>query len=153
MTAQVIQFAPRPASSKASSDADQHRQRMDYAKSMKRDGDRWDHWRIAGGRTDVLKVYREFISACRMAPRYGMKPWVEYDADDEWRAIAAWREAVVQQLLTPAPTQEDLNWKERWCTQQKLTYLPVSPEKVASAIAADEAYLARFRKKGRQNGE
>jgi len=49
------------------------------------------------------------------------------------------RSAVARQILTPAPTKAAVAWK-RQAAEDK--YLPVRPEDIEAAIAADEAFFA-----------
>lgn len=53
-------------------------------------------------------------------------------------AIKQWRKAIAAQIRTPAPTRADVTWKVQ---AAKDAYLPITPEEVAAAIAADEAFL------------
>ncbi|MBZ9760674.1 hypothetical protein LB553_07250 [Mesorhizobium sp. CA8] len=52
---------------------------------------------------------------------------------DEWRRLTA------RQILTPAPDSSALKWKR---SAAKRDLLPISAEQIATAIAADEAWLA-----------
>jgi hypothetical protein len=57
------------------------------------------------------------------------------------------RRAVALQLLVPAPHQEALRWKRR---AMKDEHLPIVPEEIERAVAADEAWLAGRTRRGRE---
>jgi hypothetical protein len=112
----------------------------------KRDPNKYRPWHDARRRTDVLRAYLDFVSACYIdndLSKSLLGSWASFDQDQHFAAVDAWREAVAQQLMIPAPAREALDWKRR----QDLRYLPVNPEEVARVIAADAAYLAEYRRR------
>jgi hypothetical protein len=145
--AQVIQFDARrreiasPPSSCCKTDLAAFRKR---AALRRRDPDRWERWRDADRHTRIRRACLDFVSECNVdhdTTKSLLGSWASsFNESHRWGCVCAWREAVAQQLLTPAPTRKALNWKRR----QKLTYLPVRGEDVERAIAADEAYLAPY---------
>ena len=56
--------------------------------------------------------------------------------------VDTWREAVVKQLLTPAPNVAAVAWKRAKLSGRDFRHLPVKPDRVERAIADDEAFLA-----------
>lgn len=53
--------------------------------------------------------------------------------------VAKWRQAVADQIQTPAFDQASVQWKRQ---AAKKPYLPISGEQIEAAIAADVAWLA-----------
>ena len=51
------------------------------------------------------------------------------------------REAVVKQLLTPAPDAGAVTWKRRTLAGSDFSYLPVKAERIEQVIADDVAFL------------
>jgi len=94
-------------------------------------------WRLTSSETDLCNARRKLFnaedswSAMRDLPRRTDQPRMDL--------TTAWRAAVAQQILTPAPDQAAVLWKR---AAAKLKCLPISQEAAAEAIAADEAFLA-----------
>jgi hypothetical protein len=53
-------------------------------------------------------------------------------------AVDRYRQAVAEQILTPASQKLDLDWKKR----QDISFLPITEKAYASALKADEDFLA-----------
>jgi len=62
--------------------------------------------------------------------------------NDRIRLVAKWREAVVKQLLTPAPDVAAITWKRAKLESREFRRLPVSEDRVERAIATDVGFLA-----------
>jgi len=62
--------------------------------------------------------------------------------ENRYSLVERWREAVVKQLLTPAPNVAAVAWKRAKHSGRDFSYLPVEPERVERVIADDEAFLA-----------
>lgn len=65
--------------------------------------------------------------------------------ENRFSLLDAWREAVVKQLLTPAPNVAAVAWKRAKFSGRDFRYLPVKPERVERIIADDKAFLAAHR--------
>lgn len=61
--------------------------------------------------------------------------------ENRFRLVDTWREAVVKQLLTPAPNVAAVAWKRAKLSGSDFPYLPVKPERVERVIADDVAFL------------
>ena len=57
------------------------------------------------------------------------------------KLVDQYRQAIAEQLLTPAFEKKGIEWKKRQAL--KLKWIPVSAEHVAASIKADEEFLAR----------
>jgi hypothetical protein len=55
--------------------------------------------------------------------------------------VDTWREAVVKQLLTPAPNVAAVAWKRAKLSGGAFSHLPVKADRVERAIADDIAFL------------
>jgi hypothetical protein len=62
--------------------------------------------------------------------------------ENRFRLVDTWREAVVKQLLTPAPNVAAVAWKRAKFSGRDFSYLPVKPERIERAIADDLAFIA-----------
>jgi len=70
--------------------------------------------------------------------------------------VGRYREALVQQLLTPAPDVAAVNWKRMALKAGQHRYIDVKTERIERAIADDWAFLAAHpmrRRKGRTGHE
>jgi hypothetical protein len=63
-------------------------------------------------------------------------------ADDRFSLVETWREAVVKQLLTPAPDGAAVAWKSAKLAGRGFDQLPTKAERVERVIADDLAFLA-----------
>lgn len=63
------------------------------------------------------------------------------DLPDRQNLVDQYRQAIAEQLLTPAFEKKDIEWKKRQAL--KLKWIPVSADDVAASITADEEFLAR----------
>jgi hypothetical protein len=55
--------------------------------------------------------------------------------------VDRWREALVKQLLTPAPDLMSVTWKKAALAQGQYRYVGVSDQRIERAIAEDLAFL------------
>jgi hypothetical protein len=56
--------------------------------------------------------------------------------------VERYREALVKQLLTPAPDLRSVTWKQAALAQGQYRYVGVSDQRIERAIAEDLAFLA-----------
>jgi hypothetical protein len=101
----------------------------------------WEAIHVTGYWGARLDWHRELD----FAQRHGIGDSASFPSADErfdLVGIGKWREAVVKQLLTPAPDGGAVAWKRAKLQRSDFAYLPVKREWVESAIAADVAFLA-----------
>lgn len=77
---------------------------------------------------------------CLMVKNYDFNhEKTQYAESERMTWVNNWRASVASQLLTPAYDSAGLAWKRR---AAKKPCLPITPEEIEKAIAADEAFLA-----------
>jgi hypothetical protein len=108
--------------------------------------DRREVWRQAGHVTDYWHARLEWNSALSCAQSWGVADSANFpaagDIESRWKLVDTWREAVVKQLLTPAPDLGAITWKRAKLASGGFAHLPTKPERIERAIADDEAWLA-----------
>jgi hypothetical protein len=100
--------------------------------------------REAEAATRYWRVRMDFESAVSIAQARGI-PEGSYHPDvglKDLRLVDRWREALVKQLLTPAPDLLSVAWKKAALAQGQYRYAGVSAERIERAIAEDLAFLA-----------
>jgi hypothetical protein len=65
----------------------------------------------------------------------------QYDPNERSTLLRNWREAVAQQLLTPAPDTAAVAWKKAALKSGQHRYTDVKTERIERAIAADIEWL------------
>jgi hypothetical protein len=107
---------------------------------------RREKWWAARRLTHFRQALMEWVSALQCAQRNDVQGANLYpSAEDEWHRcdfVSQWRAALVQQMLTPAPTVEAVNWKRAQLKAENWSYFDVKPEKLQRAIDDDIAWLA-----------
>lgn len=110
---------------------------------------RKEPWRRADAKVRFLRALLEMHDAASGAQQHRLAVARDAPVLDEverFNLVENWRGAVLEHLLTPAPTAGDLDWKRRraaalgpydWVGA-------TTPERVEKAIAADEAFLRAF---------
>jgi hypothetical protein len=84
-------------------------------------------------------------SALECAQKWGLADSGSFPpAADENRHLLVdmWREAVVKQLLTPAPDGAAVAWKSAKLAGRGFSHLPTKAERIERVIADDWAFLA-----------
>jgi hypothetical protein len=102
-------------------------------------------WNRASRTTSYWRVRLDWHSELKCAQQWGLADSGSFPpAADENRIslVEMWREAVVKQLLTPAPNVGAVAWKRAKLSGRDFRYLPVKPDRVERAIADDVAFLA-----------
>jgi hypothetical protein len=115
------------------------------AKNAKLREQRKEIWRAAEAATRYWRVRLTFHDAISQAQRMEIPEGRDHPvADNEDRSpiVAKWREALVRQVLTPAPEANSVKWKQAALDGGDLAYTGVKPERVERAIAEDLAFLA-----------
>jgi hypothetical protein len=82
------------------------------------------------------------------AAKCGVDAAAPYAQLDEWSLLKQYREALAEQLLAPAPTLADLNWKRT----VRPVHLPLDHATLNRVLDADEAWLAANKPPGRKRG-
>jgi hypothetical protein len=65
-----------------------------------------------------------------------------HNPDERWTLLANWRQAIAQQLLTPAPDTAAVAWKKAALDGGQHEYTDIKTERIDRAIADDLAFLA-----------
>ena len=102
-------------------------------------------WNRASHTTSYWRARLNWHGELECAQKWGLADSGSFPpAADENRfsLVDTWREAVVKQLLTPAPNVAAVAWKRAKFSGSDFPYLPVKPERVERVIADDEAFLA-----------
>jgi hypothetical protein len=96
--------------------------------------------------TEYWQARLDWNSALSCAQSWGVADSANFpatgDIESRWKLVDTWREAVVKQLLTPAPDLGAINWKRAKLASRDFASLPTKPERIERAIADDEAWLA-----------
>jgi hypothetical protein len=64
-----------------------------------------------------------------------------HDPNERWVMLSNWRQAIVQQLLTPAPDTAAIAWKKAALAGGEHEHTDVKSERIERAIADDVAFL------------
>lgn len=99
-------------------------------------------WRTAEAATRYWKAKIEFDSACETAQERGIQDSLALSTDDRMINVRKWRQAVVNQLLTPAPDAASLTWKRQAFAQGEHEHIGTKPKRIERAIADDVEWLA-----------
>jgi hypothetical protein len=115
------------------------------AKNFRIRTERRDAWWHAGRVTEYWRTRVDWHSALGTAQQYGIADGASFpSAENESRLglVDAWREAVVKQLLTPAPDGAAVAWKRAQLAGREFKQLPAKAERIERMIADDVAFLA-----------
>jgi hypothetical protein len=112
---------------------------------------RRDAWRKIDNQREFLERLRQVAMA---AKHYGVEglAWAQvFTRLDDMELLAAMRGALAVQLMTPASTQGELNWKRRERASRSFGCIDVDAAAVDRLIASDDAWLrasapGRYRK-------
>lgn len=106
---------------------------------------RRDAWQMAERLTHFRAARMDWESALTSAQMWGVEGASNYsEADvDRWMLVEQWRNALVSQMLTPAPDQAAINWKRGALRKGQWRYIAdVTERQLHAAIDADVAWLA-----------
>ena len=101
-------------------------------------------WREADTIREYWKARLEMESAISCAQRHGLPEGNNHpphNPDERWTVLANWRQAIAQQLLTPAPDTAAVAWKKAALAGGQHEYTDIKTERVERAIADDVAWL------------
>jgi hypothetical protein len=128
---------------------------------------RRDAWRDADRLTDFARARFEWFSKLKTAQSWNVPGADHYPSADEedgrFDLVAIWRDALVQQMLTPAPDQGAVTWKRAQLRGGQHRHVGVKDETLQRAIEKDEEWLkshpsrksiaaSRQSKKGKPHG-
>ena len=102
-------------------------------------------WDRARQTTSYWRARLDWHGELECAQKWGLADSGSFPpAADETRfsLVDTWREAVVKQLLTPAPNVAAVAWKRAKFSGRDFSYLPVKPDQIERTIADDVAFLA-----------
>jgi hypothetical protein len=105
---------------------------------------RRDAWWRAGRVTDYWRARLDWQSALETAQRHEIADSASLPLpgkESRFGLVDRWREAVVKQLLTPAPDAAAVTWKRAQLARQDFNYLPTKAERIERVIADDAAFL------------
>jgi hypothetical protein len=105
---------------------------------------RRDKWREADALRKYWHASMEMNGAISSVQSHGLPEGnlhPQYEPDQCWALIAKYRAAIMQQLLTPAPTSAEVNWKRTAFKHGDHEYTDVKPERIERAIADDVEFL------------
>jgi hypothetical protein len=107
--------------------------------------ERRDVWRAAEALTRYWRTRFEFESAASMSSLADSPEGRKFYQDrEQWPldSVAKWREALMAQLLTPAPDTGAITWKRATLEAGQHRFTDTSPKKIERAIADDLEWLA-----------
>jgi hypothetical protein len=159
MSCEIIQFstAARPVRSAIGNHVLTPRQRRregkpdlpppatETAKNARIRTERRDAWWHAARVSDYWRTRMDWHSALGIAQQYGIADSTSFpSAENEGRMglVDTWREAVVKQLLTPAPDGAAITWKRAQLAGRGFSQLPTKAERIERVISEDLAFLA-----------
>jgi hypothetical protein len=144
-TAEIIQFAAlRPKFGKVVSKPQCEEGVSETAKNGKLRENRKELWRMAEAARRYWRMRITFHDVLSQAQRMEI-PEGHYhpiaNSDDRMPMVRRWREALVRQVLTPAPDANSVKWKQAVLDSGDLENAEVKTERVERAIADDIAFL------------
>lgn len=105
-------------------------------------------WRRAGAKVRFLRASLDMNDAANGAREYRLAiscDTLVLDEVERFNLVERWRRAVLEQLLTPAPTAGDLDWKRRRAAALgEYDWVGATPKQVEKALADDETFLRSF---------
>jgi hypothetical protein len=105
---------------------------------------RRDVWWHASRVTDYWRARLDWQSELETAQRWEIadSASLQLPVVSRYELVDKWREAVVKQLLTPAPDGAAVAWKRAKLQGMEFDHLPVKAERIEQVIADDIAFLA-----------
>ena len=109
---------------------------------------RKEPWRRADAKVRFLNATLELYDAAGGAQRHGLalaRDATVLDEVERFNLVENCRRALLEHLLTPAPTVGDLTWKRRKAASlTPYDWVGATPEEVGRALASDETFLRSF---------
>jgi hypothetical protein len=100
----------------------------------------WKAWRV----TNYWRARLDWHSELQTAQRWNVgdaKAFCDTCTEERFALLALWRTALGNQMLTPAPSMEAVEWKRTKLRTRDIVYCPVKPEICEKAIADDVEWL------------
>jgi hypothetical protein len=107
--------------------------------------ERRDAWWHAGWVSEYWRARLDWHSALEIAHKYEIGDSASFQLpghNSRFELVDKWREAVVKQLLTPAPDGAAVAWKRAQLAGRGFSHLPTKAERIERVIADDLAFLA-----------
>jgi hypothetical protein len=107
--------------------------------------ERREAWREVDAIREYWKARLEMESAIGRAQIHGLPEGDNHpphNPDERMALLANWRQAIAQQLLTPAPDSGAIAWKKAALARCEHEYTGIKTERLERAIADDLAFLA-----------
>jgi hypothetical protein len=95
--------------------------------------------------TEYWRARLDWNSALEIAQKYRIADSASFPSvenENRFGLVDTWREAVVKQLLTPAPDGAAVAWKRAQLAGRGFSHLPTKAERIERVIAEDLAFLA-----------
>jgi hypothetical protein len=105
---------------------------------------RRDGWWHAGRVADYWRARLDWLGALETAQRWEIADSASLQLPgnvSRYSLVDTWREAVVKQLLTPAPDGGAVAWKRAKLQGREFAHLPIKAPRVEQSIAADVEFL------------
>jgi hypothetical protein len=102
-------------------------------------------WRIADAATCYWRARMKMGWAVSFAQNVGAAEGRLHPSIDDvgqLRLVEQYREALMKQLLTPAPNLAAVSWKQKVFAKGDHRFTNVEPERIERAITEDEVFLA-----------
>jgi hypothetical protein len=107
--------------------------------------ERREVWREADTAREYWKARLEMESAIALAQSYSLPEGDNHpphNPDERMALLANWRQAIAQQLLTPASDTAAVAWKKLALARGEHEYTDIKTARLERAIADDLAFLA-----------
>jgi hypothetical protein len=117
--------------------------------------ERRDDWRRADALRECWHASWKMNGAISRVQSHDMPEGAhhpQYEPGQHWTLVAKYRDAIMAQLLTPAPTAREVEWKRAVFKGGDHEYTDVKPERIERAIADDVEFLRTHptRRSGKQ---
>jgi hypothetical protein len=106
---------------------------------------RRDAWWLAGWVTEYWRARMDWNGALDTVQKYRIADSASFPSaenENRYGLVDTWREAVVKQLLTPAPDGAAVAWKRAKLAGRDFSHLPTKAERIERVISEDLAFLA-----------
>ena len=115
------------------------------AKNAKLREERRNRWWEASAVREYWKARLQLAGAISSVQRHDLPEGdnhPQYSPDERFAILRTYREALVKQLLTPAPDVASITWKRAALASDQHRHIGVKTEKIERAIAQDLEFLA-----------
>ena len=115
------------------------------AKNLRMRNERWGAWREAETIRQYWAARLEMESEISRVQSHDLPEGDNHpphDPNERWEMLANWRQAIVQQLFTPAPDVASVAWKKTALAAGQHKYTDIKTGRIERAIADDAAFIA-----------